>query len=157
MANIYLQAAGLGAVAGMRSMTAPALTSDHFARHPSLFLEASPLKGLGLTTTASVLKLMALGEIIVDKLPGVPNRTMPGSLVVRGISGGVCGAAVFLAEGKRAEIGAVIGVAAAIGSTFVTFTLRRSLGQALKIPDPAAAIAEDALALGTGASVLRGA
>ena len=155
MVNLYLKAAGLGAVAGMRSMTAPALTSDHFAKQPSLFLGASPLKGLGLTTTASVLKLMALGELIVDKLPGVPNRTIPGSLVVRSLSGGICGAAVFLAEGKRAEVGAAVGAAAAIGSSFASFTLRRSLGQALKVPDPAVAVAEDTLALGLGASLLR--
>lgn len=59
MANLYLKAIGIGAVAGMRSASAPALTSHYFANNPSLFLEASPLKGLGRTTTANVLKFMA--------------------------------------------------------------------------------------------------
>ena len=148
--NIYLQAAGLGVIAGMRSMSAPALTSDHFARHPSLFLEASPLKNLASPKTAQVLKLMALGEIGADKLPGIPNRTAPGPLGGRGVSGGVCGAAIFAAAGKPAALGAILGASAAIVSTCATYFLRRRAGEVSKIPDAVLAGAEDALMLGLG-------
>ena len=151
--NLYLKALGLGVIAGMRSMSAPALTADYFAKHPSLFLEASSLKGLARPATARALTLMALGELGVDKVPGVPNRTAPGPLGARAVSGGLCGAAVFLADGERPEFGAAIGAAAAVGSAFLFFTLRRNLGAATKVPDAALALAEDALVLGIGRRV----
>ena len=95
--NIYLKAIGIGTVAGMRSASAPALTSYYFVNNPSLFLDASPLKGLGQQTTLNVLKFMAAGELVADKLPKCPNRTDPGALAARAVSGGVCAAAIFLA------------------------------------------------------------
>lgn len=156
MTNIYLKVAGLGFIAGARSMMAPALTSSYLLTHPSLFLEASPLKGMASPEAANVLRLLALGEIVGDKLPKTPNRTALLPLGGRAASGGLCGAAVFLAEGKPAAIGAAIGTAAAIASTFLTYTLRHSLVKAAKIPDPAVAVAEDALMLGLGRAVFAG-
>ncbi len=156
MTNIYLKAAGLGVIAGARSMMAPALTSSYLLTHPSLFLEASPLKELASPKTANVLRLMAIGEIAGDKLPKTPNRTAPFPLTGRAASGGLCGAAVFLAEGKPAAIGAAVGAAAAIASTFLTYTLRHNLGKATKLPDPAIAVAEDALMLGLGRAIFAG-
>ncbi len=137
-------------------MMAPALTSRHFAKHPSLFLEASPLKGMGLPAAANVLKLLALGEVIGDKLPKAPNRTAPLPLAGRAMAGGLCGAAVFLAEGKPAGMGAAIGAAAAVASAFLTFTLRRDLVKAAGVPDAPVAFAEDALMLGLGSAVFTG-
>lgn len=153
MLNLYLKAIGIGAVAGMRSASAPALTSNYLAKNPSLFLEASPLKGMGLPLTANVLKFMALGELVVDKLPQCPNRTDLGPLGARAISGGVCGAAVFLAEGKHAEIGAALGAVSAVASAFLFMNLRRVIGKAAKLPDPVVALAEDGLVFGIGAAV----
>ena len=140
-------------MAGMRTASAPAFTSHYFASHPSLFLDASPLKGLGRTTTANVLKFMAGGELIADKLPQAPPRTDPAPLSARIVSGGVCGAAVFLAEGEKAEIGAALGAASAVASAFLFMNLRRMIGKAAKLPDPVVALAEDGLMLGIGAAV----
>ena len=151
--NLYLRAIGIGTVAGMRSASAPAFTSNYFAKHPSLFLNSSPLKSLGLTATANVLKLMALGEIVADKLPFAPPRTQPGPLGARAVSGGVCGAALFLAEGKPLAVGAAIGAAAAVASSFLFMNLRRMIGKAAKLPDPVVAAAEDGLMLGIGYAV----
>ena len=151
--NIYLRAIGIGTVAGMRSASAPALTSYYFVNNPSLFLDASPLKGLGQQTTSNVLKFMAAGELVADKLPFVPNRTDPGPLGARAVSGGVCAAAVFLAAGERPEVGAALGAASAVASAFLFMNLRRVLGKAMEIPDPIIASAEDGLALGIGFAV----
>ena len=153
MSNLYFQAVGLGVIAGMRSMAAPAFVSDHFAYSPETPLAQSPLKGLGSTTTACVLTLMALGEVVADKLPATPNRTAPGPLGARAVSGGICGAAIFLGAGKPAGHGAAIGAAAAAASTFLTYFLRRQAGKLSKIPDPALAVAEDALVLGLGRGI----
>lgn len=151
--NLYLKAIGIGVVAGMRTASAPAFTSHYFANHPSLFLDASLLKGLGRPATANVLKFMAAGELIADKLPFVPNRTDPGPLGGRALSGGVCGAAVFLAAGERAEIGIALGAASAVASAFLFMNLRRIIGKAAKLPDPVVAVAEDGLMLGIGYAV----
>ncbi len=59
----YLRALGIGAVSGLRSMTGPALTRIRAGGAPAL-----------------VLPLLALGELVVDKLPGVPPRTAPPAL-----------------------------------------------------------------------------
>lgn len=151
--NLYLKAIGIGTVAGMRSASAPALTSHYFAKNPSLFLDSSPLKGLGLSATANVLKFMAAGELVADKLPQAPPRTQPGPLGARAVSGGVCGAAIFLAEGKQAPVGAALGASAAVASSFLFMSLRRVLGKAAHLPDPVVALAEDGLMLGIGYAV----
>ena len=156
MTNVYLKAAGLGAVAGARSMMAPALTSSYFLTHPSLFLEASPLKAMASPKTANVLRLMALGELVGDKLPMTPNRTAFLPLGGRAASGGLCGAAIFAAEDKPAQTGAAVGAAAAIASTFLTYILRRNLVKATKISDPIVAVTEDALMLGLGRAIFAG-
>lgn len=153
MKNIYLKAGGLGILAGMRSMAAPALTGSHFVSHPSPALARSPLRVLALPGTARVLQWLALGELGGDKLPKTPNRTDPGPLGARAVSGGLCGAAVFVAAGERAAAGAAVGALAAVGSSFAFYWLRRSLGQATKIPDFALAAAEDALAVGLGRQI----
>ena len=152
--NIYLKAIGIGAVAGMRTASAPALTSHYFENNPSLFLDASPLKGLGRTTTANVLRFMAAGELIVDKLPFVPPRTDPAPLGARAVSGGVCAAAVFLAQGKPPAVGAALGAASAVASAFAFMNLRLWIGKAAKLPDPVVAAAEDGVMLGIGCAVL---
>ncbi|MGI4791780.1 MAG: hypothetical protein ACRYFS_23405 [Janthinobacterium lividum] len=151
--NLYLKATAIGVVAGMRSMSAPAFTSDYFVRQPSLFLDASPLKWIGLPLTAKILKVMALGELVGDKLPNTPNRTAPLPLVGRAVTGGLCGAAVFRAEGEKSELGALVGAVSAVASTFLFFQLRHNLGKSGKIPDYVTAAAEDALVLGIGRSV----
>ena len=154
--NLYLMASGLGFIAGSRSMMAPALVSGYFQTHPSPLLETSPLRAMVSPKAANALRLMALGELVGDKLPKTPNRTAPLPLAGRAASGGLCGAAVFAAAGKPAAWGAAVGLAAAVASTFLTYTLRRSLVQATKIPDPAVAAAEDALMLGLGRAIFAG-
>jgi hypothetical protein len=60
---------------------------------------------------------------------------------------------VFLAEGERAEVGAALGAAAAVASSFLFMSLRRVIGKAAKLPDPVVALAEDGLMLGIGYAV----
>ncbi len=155
MPNTYLQAACLGVVAGMRSMGAPALVSDRLARTQPPALEQSPLRWLGTDKAATITKFLAAGEIIGDKLPFTPSRIAPGPLFGRVLSGGLCGAALCLAAGKRAERGAVLGVAGAVAGAYGFYHLRRTLEQKIPIPDPVLGAAEDVLAFGGGWLVLQ--
>ncbi len=155
MPNTYLQAACLGVIAGMRSMAVPALVSGHLTRSQSPGLGPSPLRWLGTAKAAKITKFLVAGEIVGDKLPFTPSRIAPGPLFGRVVSGGLCGAALCSAGGKRADLGAVLGVAAAIAGTYGFYHLRRTLGQKLPIPDPVLGAAEDMLAYGVGWSVLQ--
>jgi uncharacterized membrane protein len=143
-ARIYAAAAIAGGVAGLRSMTAPAVVSQ--------FSDAGLLHG---PVTGLMTPLLALGEVIADKLPFMPNRTLPGSVIVRGVSGGVSGAAITSSRRLPAFWGAVIGAAAAVGTTYGAFHLRRKIGKSLHVPDVLVAFAEDAVAVSVGVSAMR--
>jgi uncharacterized membrane protein len=70
----------IGVVAGLRAqLTAPAAVS--WAAHLGLLpLQGTPIAGLGYAFTPYVFTVLALGELINDKLPKTPSRTVPESL-----------------------------------------------------------------------------
>src|SRR5262249_28281753 len=91
--RVYTVAAIAGAVTGVRSMTGPAIVSRSLAS--GLFSAGkSSFKWLGAKRTANTFGLLALGELVGDKLPFMPNRTNVAPLVGRLIGGGLCGAAI---------------------------------------------------------------
>ena len=139
----YTSALLFGVTAGLRSMTAPA----------SLALAQQQLGAekhwlLGNPRTVRVLTLLALGELVFDKLPFAPKRIAPAGLSGRLLSGAMCGAAV-VDEDQAA--GALLGMAGALASSFAGYAIRRSAGQASGVPDALVGLAEDGLAIGLGA------
>ncbi len=150
-AEVYGGAAVMGAVAGLRSMTAPAVVSQ-LAR--GLPIGSRSMGFLNSAVSMRTTVALAVGELIADKLPFLPSRTKPPSLILRAISGALSGAAVCSAKKKSVVSGIVIGAAAAIGATYGAYELRKRAAKRLHVPDPVIAIAEDALAVGTGLLVL---
>jgi uncharacterized membrane protein len=150
--DVYLRAAGLGAIAGLRSFSAPALLSHQISRSNKQEGVASLL---GSPTVAAVLGVLAGGEIVADKLPWMPNRTDPPALIARAGSGAFVGATICRAKGRSAVTGALIGAAAAIAATFAGFHLRRAAVRDLGLPDTIVALVEDAVVVGAGTSLLR--
>ena len=150
----YVKATCVGIIAGMRSMSAPALTSDYLARQNPHTLAHTPFSLMGSPLTANVLKAAAIGEMITDKLPFIPARISPAPLLFRALSGAFCGAALCAAEGKRTEVGAIAGGLAAIGSAYAFYHLRRKIGAAVHVPDAVLGLAEDTLVIGSGLSIL---
>ena len=148
----YAQAIGLGAVAGMRTMSAPALLSYAATTGQDEGLSETPLASQNVSKT---LGLLAIGEMITDKLPGIPDRTSAPSLAARAASGAFAGAVIFKSRKKKIGIGAAVGALEAVASAFAFFHLRREAGKQLNVPDPVVAIAEDALVVGAGFTILR--
>jgi len=144
----------LGAVAGMRSMSAPALVSGYLQQKQLAALAESPLAWLGTGQAYIALRLAAAGELIADKLPGIPARIEPLPLLGRAMSGAVAGAALSDADGEDWVVGAALGTAAAVISAFGLYHLRRALTYGLGLPDPVVALAEDGVALAAGKSQL---
>lgn len=155
MMTTYLNAFQIGVIAGMRALTAPALVSYKLSNtHPDP-LANSKLDFLHSPTTATVLKVLAGGELIGDKLPQSPDRIGAAQLPVRILSGAVSGAAISEAEGESVPYGALAGALGAVASSFAFFHLRHWLTAGKGLPDPAIALVEDALAIGLGLLVMR--
>ena len=156
MLKSYLRAFQLGIIAGMRSMSAPALLSHKLARTIPTPNPQTPAQYLAQPTAATALKVLAAGEFIGDKLPNAPNRTSPAGFAGRIVSGASCGAILSDVEGKAASYGAVAGGLGAVVGTLVFFNLRRWLDHDLGLPDAVGAVAEDALTIAAGWYVVNG-
>jgi uncharacterized membrane protein len=145
--EVAARALGLGAVAGFRSMAAPAALSRAAANGRLDGLGATPFAVLGSSRVSRLLTLFEVGELIVDKLPIVPSRTSSPPLFGRAASGAFVGAALFASEGRRAATGGALGAAAAVASAYAGERLRAQIGQLTGAPDPAVALLEDAVVL----------
>ncbi|GAB2584981.1 DUF4126 family protein [Spirosoma areae] len=150
MSKTYLNAFGIGVIAGMRSMMAPALVSHKLAHTTPNQLPDSPLQFMTSAKTATIFAVLAAGELVGDKLPQTPNRTAFPQVSGRIASGALCGAALTEADGQPLAYGAIVSALGAVAGTFAFFQLRHWLTHEKNLPDPLVAIAEDALAIGAG-------
>lgn len=152
----YLEAAGLGAIAGMRSMAAPALLSRRLSERRWARPGSFPERLLSSDTAAKVFTALGAGEMIADKVPGMPNRTAPPGLLGRALSGALVGAAAATAQRERGAVGAAIGASAAVAATFASFHLRQLMDRKLHLPDALVGAVEDAAVIGGGKKLVDG-
>lgn len=132
-----LIAAGIGLVAGMRSMSALALVGSRLASR----------------STAILLKVMAAGEIVADKTPSIPSRTEPASIAGRLTFGGAAAGFVAWKMGDSIPAAVAVGAGTAFASTHLFYQLRKRAGEMTAIPDPLLGAAEDGIMLGIGSRV----
>ena len=137
----------IGVIAGLRSMTAPAVVAWG-ARLGWLDLASTPLAFLGSAAATYVLTAFMLVELVADKLPKTPSRTMPGGFVARVVTGALSGAALTAAAGRSLLAGAVLGALGGVAGTLGGYQARTGLVRALKVPDYVVAVAEDIVAVG---------
>ena len=146
MDYVFILAIGIGIVAGLRSLTAPAVVS--WAAHlGSLNLHGSLLAFMGSTIAVAIFSLLGIGELIADKLPTTPKRTAPAPLLARVITGGLCGACLCAAIGKSLLFCALLGGTGGLVGAFLGYEIRRRLVNNLHIKDFFVAICEDLVAL----------
>lgn len=144
---LFVSALGIGFVAGLRSMLAPAVMAC--AAHAAwLNLEGSPLSFIGSTTVMIVLCLFALGELAGDKFPRLPKRTGAAPLAARMITGGLSGACLFASAKHSLGLGAAMGAAGAIVGAFAGYNGRQQVVTRSRLPDLVVALAEDLVAIG---------
>lgn len=134
----------IGIVAGLRALTAPAAVS-WAARLGLLPLEGTSLAFLSYTATPYIFTLLAIGELINDKLPKTPSRRVPPQFIFRIISGALCGAAVGAAR-QSLVLGLVAGTVGAVAGTLGGAAARTKLAEAFG-KDLPAALLEDAVAI----------
>ncbi|HEX3682317.1 MAG TPA: DUF4126 family protein [Bryobacteraceae bacterium] len=140
--STYVLAFLIGVIAGLRSMTAPAAVSWG-ARLGWLHLENTRLAFLGFAATPYILSVLAIGELIADKLPNTPSRKAAIGFGARIVAGAVCGAALGGWAG-----GMLAGIIGAIVGTLGGYELRVRLVRAIGGKDLPIALLEDAIAIG---------
>jgi len=139
----------LGCVCGLRSMTAPALVC--WAAHLGwIDLSGSHLAFLGHVAAVAIFTLLAIAEIVADKLPNIPGRNTPGPLAARFLFGGLSGAALAIAGHASWIVGFVIGGIGGLVGGLGGYTIRRDLKRRFKLPDFPVAIAEDLITIVCG-------
>jgi uncharacterized membrane protein len=148
-ALIMLLAFLIGAVSGLRSLTAPAVVACA-AQLGWINLNHTPLRFMGTTDAMVIFIVLAIIELGADKLPSTPSRTKPPGLIARIVLGGFCGAAIAVAGGQSIAIGAILGAVGGVAGAFGGKEMRTRLVKALKVPDFVIAIMEDAIAIGAG-------
>ena len=154
--NTAWRALGLGAIAGARSMAAPAALSRAVERGDLGGLEQTPFAALGSPGVSKALRLLAIGEMFVDKLPVVvPSRTSLLPLLGRAASGAFVGSALFVSGERRALTGGVLGAVSALMGAYAAERLRLRIAEKLGIPDPVVALLEDGTVLFGAARLLR--
>ncbi|MBV9318519.1 MAG: DUF4126 domain-containing protein [Mycobacterium sp.] len=150
-ALVLLLALLIGVIAGLRSLTAPAVVSW------AAFLKWINLNGtwaawMGYLVTVVILTILAVGELVADKLPKTPSRTMPPSFIFRIVAGGFAGAVLGTAWGYTwGGLGA--GVIGAVLGTLGGYEARTRLVAAHEGHDLPVALLEDAVAVLGGFAV----
>ena len=144
----------IGIVAGLRSLTAPALVS--WAAHLGwLNLQGTALAFMGTTVAVAIFTLLAIVELIGDVMPKTPTRTTPVPLIARMVMGGLSGACLYAAASQSLPVGAILGIIGALIGTYGGYHIRKALVNGLKVKDILIAIPEDIIAIGVAYWVVR--
>src|SRR5580698_6558164 len=139
----------LGFVDGLRSMTAPAIVC-WAARLGWLHFAGTKFAFIDHWSTLAVFPLLAIIELVLDKLPNTPSRTAPVGLTARIVLGGASGLALATGVGISAPVAGVIASIGAIAGAFAGYHIRRAVVFKAHLPDLVVAIAEDAVAIAGG-------
>lgn len=136
----------IGILTGCRSMAAPAAVCWG-ARLGWLHLHNSLLSFLDSTIALAIFTVLALAELVADKLPIAPDRRSIGSLIDRFIMGGLCGGALCISAGQSLWVGAVLGALGAMAGAFGGYEVRHRLVAGGHGLDFMIAMVEDAIAI----------
>jgi uncharacterized membrane protein len=144
--SVYVVALLIGVVAGLRTMTAPAVVgwAAYFGR---LHLEGTWLAFLGYAWTPYILSALAIAELVSDQLPKTPSRKVPMQFGARIVTGALCGTALAASGGTWIG-GLVAGVIGAVAGTLGGYEFRTRLVAATGGRDLPIALLEDAVAIG---------
>lgn len=135
----------IGLFAGLRALTAPAATA--WAAHLGWLKLQGVLALIGSTPSVAIFTILAVLELVADKLPKTPSRTSPPGLIARIVMGGLTGACVAAGGGEGAVLGAVLGIVGGVVGCFGGFQARRRLVKSLRTPDIYVALLEDLVAI----------
>jgi uncharacterized membrane protein len=135
----------IGVFAGLRSLTAPAATA--WAIHLGWLKVEGPLSFIGSVPAVAIFSVLAIVELVADKLPQTPSRTSPPGLIARIVMGGLAGACVAVGGAQGLLLGAVLGGVGGVVGCFLGYKSRTGLVKALGTGDLNVALVEDLIAI----------
>jgi len=142
----------LGFATGLRSMT-PLAVLCWFAYASQLSADWAPW--ISHLSLAIIFTVLAVAELIADKMPWIPDRVAPASLIWRVLLAGFAGAiAATSMQGPGLE-GVLLAVVGALLGAFGGYMLRRDLVQRFDCKDWHIAVSEDIIAIGGAIYALR--
>src|SRR5258708_16670183 len=115
-----------------------------------LHFEGTRLAFIGHPVTLTVFTLLALLELVADKLPNTAARTAPLGLFARIVFGSLCGVALATSAGGSLLVAAIVGAIGALVGTFAGYNVRKALVSRAHLPDFGVALAEDVIAIAGG-------
>jgi uncharacterized membrane protein len=136
----------IGLFGGLRALTTPAVTA--WAVHLGWLKLDGSLTLIGSLPSVVIFTLLAVVELVADKLPQTPSRTAPPGLIARILMGGLTGACVAAGGGQGAVLGALLGIVGGIVGCFGGYQARTGFVKALGVPDIYVALVEDLVAIG---------
>ncbi|QQG97706.1 DUF4126 domain-containing protein [Mycobacteroides chelonae] len=154
MTGLYVAALLIGIVAGLRAMTPLAVLSW------AAFAKCLPVEGTWASFLASLIvaviaTVLAVGEIVNDKLPKTPSRKAPPAFAARVVLGAFYGAVFGTLAGGTSPgliIGLVLGAIGAVlgtlGGAWARGKLAESFGK-----DLPAALTEDAITVAAAVAI----
>ncbi|HVF00443.1 MAG TPA: DUF4126 family protein [Rubrobacteraceae bacterium] len=155
MGHLAARTLSLGAVAGIRSMSAPAQLSWAASHGRIDGIAKTPFAPLASTRVSRLLTVLAVGEVLADKYSRAPNRVSAPGLFGRAASGALVGAALFVSSGRQGKVGAALGLIAAVAASYPSYYLRVGLLARSNLPNWALGLLEDAFAEGLGTLSLK--
>ncbi len=148
----FAAAVTLGAVAGMRTFTAPAAVSMRLQRRFWSWRRNRAETFLRKRIVSRALVAAAAAELVGDKLSFAPDRIRILPLAARAASGALAGWAV--ARDREAAMRyAAAGAITAVAVAWAAWGIRRLIATRSPIPDPVVGILEDAIAITAARSV----
>jgi len=148
---VLLLALLIGVVAGLRAFTAPAVLAW------AAFLQWINLSGtwaswMGHWATVAILTVLAVAELVSDKMPTLPSRKSAPQFLVRLATGAFSGAVLGTAWGYRwGSLGA--GMMGAVLGTLGGYAVRTALVRSNGGKDRPVALSEDVFAAAAGIAV----
>ena len=146
---------GLAAIAGIRSMAAPALVAKAIGRGHVGVPTGTPFAALGSGRIPGLFETLMIGEMIGDKTPFIPARTSAGPVFGRALSGALVGATLSVSGRRDGARGALVGALSALAGVYAIDRLRTAATQELGIPDRVFGLLEDGFVLAVGNRLLR--
>ncbi|HTQ18993.1 DUF4126 domain-containing protein [Mycobacterium sp.] len=142
----------IGVIAGLRSLTAPAVVS-WAAYCGTIELHHTWAAFMASLIAAIFFTVGAVAELVNDKLPKTPPRTAPPVFAARIIMGGFAGAVIGASHHWTVTcLGA--GIIGAVLGTLGGYQARKRLVAAIGGKDLPIALLEDAVAIGGGIAIV---
>jgi len=137
----------LGAATGMRTFT-PMAVICWFAYTGYLPVDGTWASWVAKLVTAIGFTVLAVSELVADKLPRIPDRTSTGPLLARLVFGALAGGIIAASLNGSETEGIILGVGGALVGAFGGYLIRREIVERSGSKDWPVAVAEDLITVG---------